>query len=338
MLDNKGIRIKEFNNYKASIDKWYNKENKILSIITNPYNTNLIFTDIIQKLISENKKVLYVISDEKYGKNIIEYLRKKDLKFTYSYVKENIMQSDITIVNYKNINKIKDFYDLVIIDDISSYSNISNDEIVRAVESIYIYSKKIIIYTMERIIKVGYCLEISDLIRKNLFVEPRFITTRVNLDEDIPYLLYDYLIWFREMKRKVIIYVPTEEKVNNIYNYYVDKLKLRDIRIIKYLNSFTDKDVENIYKIKDKTVFIITQNLMKYDLEDMDIVVLYCDNKQYNYKKLTYLSTGIKNDKNIIQKREVILVSNEISDDMDKSKELIRSYNKKIWEKGLLNS
>ena len=338
MLDNKGIRIKEFNNCKASIDKWYNKENKIISIITNPYNTNLIFTDIIQKLISEKKKVLYVLSDEKYGKNIIEYLRKKDLKFTYSYVKEEIIQSDVTIVNYQNIDKIKEFYDLVIIDDISSYSNISNDEIVRAMECIYIYSKKIIIYTMERVIKVGYYLEVSDLIRKNLFVEPRFITTRVNLDEDIPYLLYDYLIWFREMKRKVIIYVPTEEKVNNIYNYYVDKLKLRDIRIIKYLNSFTDKDVENIYKIKDKTVFIITQNLINCDFEDMDIVVLYSDNKQYNYKKLTYLSTGIKNDKNIIQKREVILVSNEISDDMDKSKELIRSYNKKIWEKGLLNS
>ena len=335
MLDNKGIRLKEFNNCKLSIDKWYNKENKILSIVTNPYNTNLIFIDIMQKLISENKKVLYVLSDEKYGKNIIEYLRRKEIKFTYSYVKENIIQSHITIVNYKNISKIKDFYDLVIIDDISSYSNISNNEIVRAMESIYIYSKKIIIYSMERVVKIGYHLELSDLIRKNLFIEPRFITTRVNLDEDIPYLLYDYLIWFREMKRKVIIYAPTEEKVNNIYNYYVNKLKLRDIKIIKYTKKITEKDFENIYKIKDKTVFLITQNLTNYNFEDLDVVILYCDNKQYNYKKLTYLSTRIKNEKNVMQKREVILVSNEISNDMEKSKELIRSYNKKIWEKGL---
>lgn len=337
MLDNRGIRLKEFNSCKASIDKWYNKENKVLSITTNPYNTNLIFIDIIQKVINKDKKVLYVLNDEKSGKNIIEYLKKNEIKFTYSYVKENVIDSNITIVNYKNINKIKEFYDLVIIDDISSYSNISNDEIIRIMEYIYIYSKRIIMYTMERLIKVGYYFEVSDLIRKSLFVEPRFITTRVNLDEDIPYLLYDYLVWFREMKRKVIIYVPNEEKVHKIYNYYIDKLRLKDIKIIKYLNDFIDKDLENVYKIKDKTVFIITQNLIKYNLNDIDIVVLYSDDNYYDYKKLTYLSTGIKNEKNSLPKREVILVSNEISNEMDKSKELIRGYNKKIWEKGLLS-
>lgn len=337
MLDNKGIRLKEFNSCKLNIDKWYNKENKILSIVTSPYNTNLIFIDIIQKVINENKKVLYIINDEKYGKNIIENLKKKEINFTYSFIKDDVINSNITIVNYKNINKIKDFYDLTIVDDISCYSNINNDEIIRIIEYIYIYSRKIIVYTIEKIIKYGCYLELYDLIRENLFVEPRFITTRVDLDEDIPYILYDYLIWFREMKRKVIIYVPSEEKVEKIYNYYIDKLKLRDIKIIKYINNIGDKDIENINKIKDKSVFIITQNVRTYNLDDIDIVILYSDDNNYDYKKLTYLSSTIKSKKNMLQKREVILVSNEISNDMEKSKELIRNYNKKLWEKGLLN-
>ena len=47
MLDNILINVKEFNNCVSKINKWYNKQSKILNIITNPYNTALIFINII---------------------------------------------------------------------------------------------------------------------------------------------------------------------------------------------------------------------------------------------------------------------------------------------------
>ena len=34
---------------------------------------------------------------------------------------------------------------------------------------------------------------------------------------------------------------------------------------------------------------------------------------------------------------EVLLVGREITEDMDIAKDMARGYNKKIWEKGLLN-
>ena len=95
MLNNKVINLKEFNNCRVNIQKWYKKETKALSIETTPYNTNLIFTDIIEVLIKENKKVIYVLNENNYNKDLIDYLKKKELNFTYSYIKENEGNYDI---------------------------------------------------------------------------------------------------------------------------------------------------------------------------------------------------------------------------------------------------
>ena len=84
MLDNILINVKEFNNCVSKINKWYNKQSKILNIITNPYNTALIFINIIKMSIKENKKVLYVWNGEKCKEEILVELKKEKLNFKYS--------------------------------------------------------------------------------------------------------------------------------------------------------------------------------------------------------------------------------------------------------------
>lgn len=339
MLDNKLINLKEFNNCESKISKWYNKQSKVLSIITNPYNTSLIFINIIKALIKENNKILYVWNGEDYNKEILESLKKDNLNFKYSYMEEKESNDNLVFVNFKNIQNIKSCYDLCIIDDISKYSTLSKEEIREVIEYMYLYSKRIISYSIEKIINMGTTLDIADLIRREVFVEPRIITTRVKLDEDMPYTLYDYLMWFKSNNKKVIIYVPNEEKINKVFNYYTNELKIKDIKIIKFLKNNSIKDIEHIYKIKNKSAFIITNNIREYSKgeEDIDIVVLFADEDFYNYKKIIYFCADVgKNIKNKYR-GEVLLVSKDISEDMDLAKDMARSYNKNIWEKGLLS-
>ena len=339
MLDNKLINLKEFNNCTSKISKWYNKQSKILSIVTNPYNTSLIFLNIIKSLIKEKSKILYVWNGEGYNRELIESLKKDGLSFKYSYMEEKEVNDNLVFVNFKNIRNIKGCYDLCIIDDISKYSTFSKEEIREYIEYLYIYSKRIISYSIEKIINMGTSFNISDLIRRKVFIEPRIITTRVKLDEDMPYTLYDYLMWFKSNNRKVIIYAPNEEKINKIFNYYTNELKIKDIKIIKFLKNNTVKDIEYIYKIKNKSVFIITNNIREYSKGEsgIDIVVLFADESFYNYKKIIYFCADV--GKNIKNKNigEVLLVGKDISEDMDLAKDMTRGYNKNIWERGLLS-
>ena len=339
MLDNKLINLKEFNNCTSKISKWYNKQSKILSIVTNPYNTSLIFLNIIKSLIKEKSKILYVWNGDGYNRELIESLKKDGLSFKYSYMEEKEVNDNLVFVNFKNIRNIKGCYDLCIIDDISKYSTFSKEEIREYIEYLYIYSKRIISYSIEKIINMGTSFNISDLIRRKVFIEPRIITTRVKLDEDMPYTLYDYLMWFKSNNRKVIIYAPNEEKINKIFNYYTNELKIKDIKIIKFLKNNTVKDIEYIYKIKNKSVFIITNNIREYSKGEsgIDIVVLFADESFYNYKKIIYFCADV--GKNIKNKNigEVLLVGRDISEDMDLAKDMTRGYNKNIWERGLLS-
>ena len=339
MLDNKLINLKEFNNCTSKISKWYNKQSKILSIVTNPYNTSLIFLNIIKSLIKEKNKILYVWNGEGYNRELIESLKKDGLNFKYSYMEEKEISANLVFVNFKNIRNIKGCYDLCIIDDISKYSTFSKEEIREYIEYLYIYSKRIISYSIEKIINMGTSFNISDLIRREVFVEPRIITTRVKLDEDMPYTLYDYLMWIKSNNRKVIIYAPNEEKINKIFNYYTNELKIKDIKIIKFLKNNTVKDIEYIYKIKNKSVFIITNNIREYSKGEVgiDIVALFADESFYNYKKILYFCADVgKNIKNKYM-GEVLLVAKDISEDMDLAKDMTRGYNKNIWERGLLS-
>ena len=337
MLDNKLINLKEFNNCTSKINKWYNKQSKILSIITNPYNTSLIFTNIIKLLLKENKKILYIWNGEEYNREILESLKEDNINFKYSYIEEKESNEELIFINFKNIRNIKGCYDLCIMDDISKYSIYSKEELRECIEYLYTYSKRIISYSIEKIVNMGTDIEVSDLIRKKVFVEPRIITTRVKLDEDMPYTLYDYLMWFKGNNKKVVIYVPNEEIINKVYNYYTNDLKIKDIKIIKFLKKDSIKQIEYVYKIKNKSTFIITNSIREYtiDKENVDIVVLFADESFYNYKKIIYFCADV--GKNINNLGEVLLVAKDISKDMDLSKDITRRYNKNIWEKGLLN-
>lgn len=330
------INYKEFNDCLTRINKWYLKKSKILNIVTSPYNSTLIYSSIIIEVIRKGGNVLYIWENNSSNNELIKDIKLKNSNITYSYIEKGESKSNIVFSSFKNMIDIRGKYDLCIIDDISNFSLMNNDELIELIEAMYIYSNRIIIYSIERIVSMGEKIEICSLISNKPHIEPRILNTRIKLEEDIPYSLYDYLLWFRDTKRKVIIYTPTEEKAKNVYKQYTDKLKISGAKFILLLRNDSLKELESSLKTKEKSLFLITSHFGEYlkRLQDVSVVVLFADNVYYSYKKLIYLCGKVgENDKN---PGEILLVSREISNDMEEAKNFSRGLNKKIWEKGLL--
>ena len=66
-------------------------------------------------------------------------------------------------------------------------------------------------------------------------------------------------------------------------------------------------------------------------------MILFSEYKIYNYKRILYFCADVGKYMKDKKYGEVLLVGREITEDMDIAKDMARGYNKKIWEKGLLN-
>ncbi len=318
------------------IDYWYKRNIKILTIITVPFNTACVFSNIISKVSQNNGKILYVWGKSGENRELINIIREFNSNITHSYIEKKSSSTNLTFVHYNNLSKINAQYDLVIFDDITYFSNVSSVNIRDILDICTNLGERVLLYSIEKMTLVGEKFELAAYNYKKPFVEPRVLTTRIDLNSDIPFTLYDYLKWFKESNHKVAICVPDKEKLNTVYDYFVNKLKLSDVRVIKVSKSDEIKMSEKVSKYKDKSIFIITnkiEELLEYCYVD-DSVILFSDNERYNYKKILYICGQIRNINSKLP--EVLLVSNEVSEDMEKAKSMAREFNKKVWEKRLI--
>ena len=180
------------------IDYWYKKHIKFLTIITVPFNTSCIFADIIDKLSRSGERVLYVWGKDMENRELINSLREFNSQISYSYFKKSDSNTSLIFVNYKNLDNVHEEYDLVIYDDITYFSNLSNSRLLEYVKEYGHIGKRSIVYSIEKLPIIGEKFELSAYNYEQPFVEPRVMPTRIDLNTDIPYTLYDYLKWFKE--------------------------------------------------------------------------------------------------------------------------------------------
>lgn len=324
MKKTSGIILKEYDYAIKKIYDWYHEsKSKVLTIKTIPFNLISIFQNIILEVANVDGKILYIHGGEDNNNTYEQVLLGNNIK----------NRNCVDIVNYRDTQNIKKRYDLIIFDDISSFSNISKETIRLKYEKIEDLSPKIILYTIEQIIKAGEKIEITCIYKRKPFVEPRFITTRIDLNKDIPYLLYEYLNWFIENDQKIIFYVPNNEKLNIIYEYYSIKLKIDEAEIYK-ISKFDDKKIiDDVLKQKNKATIIITDCIEANFKENSKInaIVLFAENPKYTYKKFLYLCGEIGRVNTELP--EVLFVSKEVTSEMDKVKSISSGFNKKKWER-----
>ena len=69
---------------------------------------------------------------------------------------------------------------------------------------------------------------------------------------------------------------------------------------------------------------------------NINIIVLFADDIYYSYKKIVYMCGSINSTREI--QSELIMVSKDISQDMDNAKSITREFNRRLWEKQYLKS
>lgn len=328
------MNYKELSNIFKKISKWDSKKIKVLSIKTRPFNTIEIFSNIINKTICKNKNILYIFCS---GEKKYAYEKIKELNnFVDGIIESEILKNKFKYIFLEEINEINEFYDLVIFDDITLFSKVSNEYIREAIEEIYWNCNKIIVYASEYIFPIGERLEINYMIEKSPMIEPRLMNTRIKLQDDIPLSLFEYFKWFKDNKRIVLIVVPSEEKLNKVYNHYYSTLKSVGIRVVRYNKNQNFKFISDIIEECSSTLFIITNNCGQYirNIPNVNVIMLFADDVYYSCKKILYICGAINVSEDM--QCEAIMVSKEVSEEMDKAKVITRSFNKSLWEKQYL--
>lgn len=333
MVDKRYNIDSEISAISSEIVSWYNKKNcEILNILSVPLTTSLIFKDLLVQMIRDKKSIVYLWGENNKNKLLLDEIKKSKEVYPNNYISGSLRKERIDFFNYNEYINVNKEYDLIIIDDISSFSKITPSGVKKAFKYLKNFSKKIIIYSVEEIYNKGEKIEFIISNIKNPYVEPRVINTRIDLTKDIPYILYEYIVWFIENKKKIIIYVPDEEKVNLTYEYYTNKLKMKKINIVPLLKNNNKRLLRDVLVKNDRATIIITNNL-EVNLTGSNIgnaVILFADDDKYTYKNLLFICAEIGSINKELP--EVLLVSKDSSDNMDKVRDMTRHYNKIKWE------
>ena len=310
-----GNDLRVENRYSHILKKWYVKSNdRFINLICEPYQKLNFIESLIGDCLINNEKVLYVGKSRKVCKN------------------EQLNSMNFDFVNFNNIFNIKKNFDLIIYDDVSLYSNKSSIECNEDLMYLKRQSKKIVICSVDKVFNNIKHIEILNNQRKTHFLEPRLITTRVNLETSMPYTLYDYIEWFIREKRILVVYVPNKFNLNKIYEYYTEDLNLENkVKIVKEDKKNSFLNIVNESRFKKEGIIFITDSLHEYfdSIPECDMVIYSFEKDIVDYKKIIFACGALC--KNKCTGREVILLSNEEGDNIETARRLARGFNKTLW-------
>ncbi|EOT2913202.1 hypothetical protein [Clostridium perfringens] len=310
-----GNDLRVENRYSHILKKWYVKSNdRFINLICEPYQKLNFIESLIGDCLINNEKVLYVGKSRKVCKN------------------EQLNSMNFDFINFNNIFNIKKNFDLIIYDDVSLYSNKSSIECNEDLMYLKRLSKKIVICSVDKVFNNIKHIEILNNQRKTHFLEPRLITTRVNLETSMPYTLYDYIEWFIREKRILVVYVPNKFNLNKIYEYYTEDLNLENkVKIVKEDKKNSFLNIVNESRFKKEGIIFITDSLHEYfdSIPECDMVIYSFEKDIVDYKKIIFACGALCKDK--CTGREVILLSNEEGDNIETARRLARGFNKTLW-------
>ncbi|GAA0177722.1 hypothetical protein SH2C18_08980 [Clostridium sediminicola] len=332
LIDNEKKKISK------ELIKWCYGKEKFLNIVTTPYNSSNILYEIILSNLETRKKVLYVTDENENDIEIIDLIKKYSKFRNYMYIRENYEENSSSLVITKStkFKSINGKFDLIIYNGISSVIKVSYNELIKNMIRLINIRGKIISYNFECIFNGNK--EIILPIRDNgcPLVEPTLFKTKIDLNKDIPYVAYEYIKWSLESSRKVVIYVPDIEKVKKVYNYLFKYCKnlAKDVYCF-FDNGLDDKEIKKF--LNRKKTIIITNDYKNKDLDisNINVMVFFADNILFNYKKLVYIC-GKVGRKEKRHSGEVIFIAKDENIEIEKSKNIIRNFNKEAWEMKLL--
>lgn len=300
-----------------------------INVISPLNNRASIFNKTVDYAVKEKKKILYIINKDKetidVSKEIVNYLDDPS---------DDVKLGKINMCTHNTAIYLEEKFDLIIYDEINSRPMYTKESIGKVMNQRCCSYGTMISYSIEAVFRGGVTIYNLKEDLNSPIVEPRFISTRIKLEDGIPNGVYDYLKWSINSNNKVIIYVPHKEQVDKIYK------GLKDIK---------ENLTSNIYRVKSdepkrkrfirfllaEEGILITDDFNEehIGLKPVNIMVFFADSEIFTYKDLVYISSRVNRVlKNT--KEEVIFVCNSETDNMDRCRSILRELNKKAWEQG----
>ncbi|MBU3093258.1 hypothetical protein K2F40_12245 [Clostridium sp. CM028] len=313
---------------------------KRIDVVSMFYNSSDILLETIIEYVNEKKNILYITNENQRSIDIIYFINKFSNLGQYVYSPETnygSVNEYLHICNHENALKLQEKFDLIIYNDIRSFPKYTKQQIKKVLLRMCKANSVAIAYSVENVLSEGTPI-MFPLKNNNIpIIEPRIITTRINLSTDIPLVVYQYLNWSIISNRKVIIFTPDEEKTIAVFEYLCNFKEKLSENIFLFISKKSDANIKVKFMNEDEGI-IVTNDFEESYLEfhSIDVIVYFADNDKYNHKQLLYLSSKVGRYESI-QRGEAIFLANVETVQMDKAKNIARKFNEKAWERGLLN-
>jgi len=331
---------KEKDEISKEIFKAYIDGKNIIDVVSVFYNSSDIFLKTIVAYASKNKNILYITNEDERNIDILYYINKFSNLGQYVYastIKCNSENGHLYICSHEDALKLQEKFDLVIYNDIRSFPKYNKEQIKDILIKKRGTSGMAIAYCVENVLSESNTIMFPIKNANIPIIEPRIITTRINLSLDIPLVVYEYLNWSIISNRKVIIFTPDAQKAMSAFAYLSNFKKKLSENIILYINNRSDYNIKVNFMKKEKGILVTNDFEENYlEFHSVDVIVYFADDVKFDYKQLFFLSSKVGRFENI-QRGEAIFLANDQTVQMDKAKSMASKFNEKAWERGLLN-
>lgn len=320
-----------------SILKWSEGLERELNVITIPWNGADIFLKTIFKYVKEDNNVLY-ITDEKENIQLIESIKKKSDYRGYIHLRgtSDNVESNLVITDFKAALNLNEKFDFIVYDEINSMPKYDNKSIWNLLQGLSKENGKKIFYSVEGIFKNKRDIILPVRDRKAPLIEPRDIQTRIDINKDIPYMVYDYIKWSINNNRSVLIYVPKGDKVEKVYNYIRTYNWDKSCNISYFIKGKSDmKTMMNFYKIRNSIMITDEFRMAPPSIANTDIMVYFANDDVFNHKILTHICSRVSRTERD-SRGEVIFLYNEKNRNTEAAIDIVKKFNKEAWEMGFL--
>lgn len=311
------------------LKEWFQRsKSKALNLVAVPYMGIEPVREICESVLESDGRVLYITGDEKESQLLMDAL--------FDGITPEGLEQNLTVCGYQDALSASGEYDLAIYDDLNSFPYRRKVEVQNLIGYIFPRCKKLIAFSFEEILLNVETIEIPMGGTGEYVSEPRIIETRVNIDDEIPVSIYEYLLWFVYEKKNVLIFTGDRIKSRRLTRY----LAKVDDSIMGYVidvNTVGTMGMSELVKDTEKAHIFVTD-----DIDDFlgvpvnfEIIVHGADSIQFSYRELLFLClrSGYCNDEN----GEVIFLCQTQTPDIERTKNMTRHFNKVLWEKGYMS-
>lgn len=309
--------------------EWYESSSgKAMNLVAVPYMGLEPVRELCETVLESKGRLLYITGDEKESQLVLDML--------FDGAIPEGLEDNLTICGYQDALSASGEYDLVIYDDINSFPYRRKVEVQNLVGYIFPRCKRLIAYSFEEILLNVETVEIPMGGTGEYVSEPRIIETRVNIDDEIPVSIYEYLLWFVYEKKNVLVFTGDRIKSRRL-SRYLAKVDDSIMAFVTDVNLVGTQGMAEMVKDTSRAHIFVTD-----DLDDFlgvpvnfEIIVHGADSPEFNYRELLFLCirSGYCNAEN----GEVIFLCQNQTQDIEKAKNMTRHFNKVLWEKGYMS-